>query len=70
VITKEWLEYEIGRLERELAGAGARYADAEIKFVRARAEYDAARESAETLEGCLRGIRDELALMTDGKSAT
>jgi chromosome segregation ATPase len=60
MITKEWLEEEIAKLEKELAEASGRLAYAQCRLERAKKEFDAARESVETTEGCIGGLRDEL----------
>jgi chromosome segregation ATPase len=65
---KEWLESEIGKLERELPEAKARLADAGYALARAKAKYKAAKEAAESVAGCIRSIKYDLAIMTDLKS--
>jgi hypothetical protein len=63
MITREWLEGEIKKLERELAGAGPRLAAAARELDRAREKYRAAKETADTTAGVLLGLRDELDFM-------
>jgi predicted nucleic acid-binding Zn-ribbon protein len=60
MITKEWLEEEIAKLEKELAEASGRLADTNYRLEKAKKEFDAAREFVETTEGCIGGLRDEL----------
>jgi hypothetical protein len=67
VITKEWLGYEIGQLERELTGAKSRMSDAVYSLGRAEVEFESAKKSVETIEGCIRGLKDELFFLTDKK---
>jgi DNA repair exonuclease SbcCD ATPase subunit len=62
-ITKEWLEEQIEKLERELKEAESREAGARMWFGRAEAEYNAAMESVETTAGVLEGLKVELAFM-------
>jgi predicted nucleic acid-binding Zn-ribbon protein len=62
-LTEDWLESEIEKLERELTGAKSRLADAVYSLGRARAEYRAAKETVETTEGVIWGLRNELELL-------
>jgi chromosome segregation ATPase len=66
-ITREWLEYEIIKLEQELDGAKSRLTDAVFALGRAQAEHESAKETVETLEGCIRGLKDELTFVSKEK---
>jgi hypothetical protein len=67
MITKEWLEYEIAVLGRELDMAERKLAEARIKMNSDIAEYNAIRSSVETIEGCIRGLTDGLRFMDKEK---
>jgi predicted nucleic acid-binding Zn-ribbon protein len=60
---KVWIENEIAKLERELDAAESRKADARIRLDRAKAEYAAAQETAETAAGLIRYFRGELGFL-------
>jgi hypothetical protein len=60
MITREWLAYEIKTLREELEKAKRRMGEADLKMIHATDEYRAACTAVEALEGCLRGLRDEL----------
>jgi hypothetical protein len=63
MITKEWLEYEIAALGRELERAERVLSEAACKMNSAVVEYNAVYSSVETIEGCIRGLTDELRFM-------
>jgi hypothetical protein len=60
MIAREWLVREISTLREEHLKAKRRRAEADIRLVHANDEYNAALEAETVLEGCLRGLRDEL----------
>jgi hypothetical protein len=60
VITREWLVDEIKSMQGDLEKAVARKEAAREKMRRAGREYAAEAETVENIEGCLRGLRDEL----------
>jgi hypothetical protein len=60
VCTCEWLTEQVGILCGEIDIARQRKEEAKIKMVYATDEYNIANETVENLEGCLRGIKDEL----------
>jgi hypothetical protein len=62
---KEWIENEIVKLERELGAAERHKAAAGISLDRAKAEYAAARETAETTAGLIRYFRGELGFIAE-----
>jgi hypothetical protein len=63
MITREWIKYEIDRLESELSEALDRIAESNRQLKKAKADHNAACELAETLTGCIRGWKIELACM-------
>jgi hypothetical protein len=66
-MTKEWITEQIGKLERELIEADLRVASASEALNKAGEEHRSAHEAAETLAGCIRGLKDELEFVTAGE---
>jgi hypothetical protein len=70
MITREWLEEEIVKLETEFAVALGRHKTALSRLRDAKKEADAARESVGGLQGCIRGLRAELDCLDEKEEAT
>jgi hypothetical protein len=68
MITKEWLADQIKTLNNELTIARQRRKEADIDRIIANDKYVAAKETEETLEGCIRGLRDELRFLEQGEA--
>jgi hypothetical protein len=66
VITKEWLEGQIVQLSGELDAAVEKVKIEAALLERARRDYDEALETAKTLLGCIKGMREELAFVEQG----
>jgi chromosome segregation ATPase len=60
MITREWLQEQIVKLSDELSTAYRQQGKALRGLDAAQQQYNEARGTAEALEGCIRGLKDEL----------
>ncbi|MDR2049740.1 MAG: hypothetical protein LBP69_09835 [Treponema sp.] len=65
MITREWLEDEIGKMGRQLEEAKRRQELAKEELRRARAEYGAAAEAVDVAAGVIFGLKQELASIVE-----
>jgi flagellar biosynthesis chaperone FliJ len=61
-VTREWMEEQLPKLELDLAEAKRRMVMWKIRLDKARNNYAAAQEEAETASGIIRYFRQELEL--------
>jgi hypothetical protein len=69
MITREWLEEEIEKLNKELINAEERRVKAAFRLHDVQREYNAAADAVNNLNGCIQGLRDELRFLEPEKRA-
>jgi hypothetical protein len=69
MMTREWIEYEIAALGRELERAERLLPDAVRKMNSAIEEYNDINGSISTFTGCIRGWKEELRFMDKVEAA-
>jgi hypothetical protein len=65
MITKKWISDQINALRDELAIARQRREEADLERIHANDRYVVAKETEDTLEGVIQGLRDELRFLEE-----